>query len=845
MSNYTKIADMLSNTEYSVLHGWRNLPDKVDGDLDIVINPNHLNRLEGSLLSSKEGKLVQLLQHESSCYFFIFAHKNADGTEFLQVDAATDYKRNGFTFFTADQFIRRRYKWNSFWVSSPDSEFPYLLVKKILKGEAPDHQKERFSDLVSELGIKKSKRIAAGLFGKRLGYRTVHWIYSENWDKFDIHLPRLRRALIWQELKKNPLNPIKYWLMEAKRIVLRWKYPTGLFVVVLGPDGSGKTTLIDSLQAKLLKAFRSVSVFHLRPQIFGGNKDSKPVTDPHGKPARSAPVSIIKIFYYISDYILGYLLKIHFKLVRSSLVIFDRYYDDLSVDPLRYRYSGGSWLLKFCRFFVPKPDLYLILDVNENDLLSRKQEVSIEELRRQRAAYRRLAPKLNNAHIVDGSADKNRVLNDSCEIIVNHLHHRYVDRRKLWFEDDPYNSLDWLNSVLSPDNKKTMFKISDSKKINSSSEMRTYKKFKFLLLKDGRGYLFPNNRKLYSRALDIYNVQSKKAKLFKNISKFTGGYGFTKTVRLMISKELKNLERNKIYFLEYIKKVLKRDDIDFSISLGTPGPDRKPVIQILSSTGEVVGFVKLGTDYTNNLIQNEANTVAGLSRFSSDLFSFPELIDKGWWQNRFFAVLSSPKAKPKVAPQQLSPNHIEVLEELADINTTWMTLDESPFWTGLNEKIESLKDNNYFYTTIKSVLHKIQKKLNSSPLPFHMSHGDFTPWNTYLVGEKLFIFDWEYSDNKALPGRDLFHFILQTDFFLNKTSPTETYNKILSGFDSGLESSYWKKIGIEKDQALAILILYVLDRLASLVSQEDKKFNELRYFSSIVNQFNYADGESF
>ncbi|MGI9533994.1 MAG: hypothetical protein ACR2NW_03515 [Thermodesulfobacteriota bacterium] len=843
MSNYTGIAEILNNTEYSVLHGWQNLPDKLDSDLDIVINPTHLNLLERSLLEGKEGKVVQLLQHESSCFYFVLAHKNGSGLEFLKVDAATDYRRDGFTFFTADQFIRRRYKWNSFWVTSPNSEFPYLLVKKILKGNTPEHQKNRFYELVTELGIKKSKRLAANLFGKKLGYRIVSWIYADEWERIESQLPTLRRALIWHELKKNPINPLKYWLMELKRIYLRWNYPTGLFVVVLGPDGSGKTTLIESLKTQLLGAFRTADTFHLRPNILGRKKNDNPVTDPHGKPTRSYLISIIKAIYYVSDYILGYLLKIHTKLVRSTLVIFDRYFDDIIVDPKRYRYGGSSWLINFCNYFVPRPDLYLVLDVKENELMSRKQEVSMEELGRQRTAYRNLASKLKNAHIIDGSTDEKQVLNDASEIVMNYLHNRYIERRRIWFKEDPYSSLDWLNTILSPDNKKTMFNISESKMSNKSSEWGTYKKFKFLLLRDGRGYLLPYKRNLYSSALELYNVQSKKAKLFKRLSKLTSGFGFTKTVRLMISRDQKYAKLNKLHFFEYIKKELKRDDIEFSISLGTPGQDRKPVIQLLSHTGEVIGFVKLGTELTNNLIQNEVNTVARLSQISSEFFCVPEMLDKGWWHNHYYAIQSKPYAKLLSPPMELEPCHIGVLKELADLNTTWITLDKSIFWEELNENVVSIEDNLHLYKIIIKVLNKIENKLNELPLPFHMSHGDFAPWNTYLIGEKLFVFDWEYSEKQALPGNDLFHFVLQTNYLLKNAGPIETYNSILNGIENGLENSYWKKLGFGKDEALSLFILYVLQRIFSLITKEENNFEELSYFSKIITHYLYTDGE--
>ena len=389
MNDYTEIGEILKKTEYSVLHGWQDLPHNHSSDLDIVVSPEHLNVLEKSLRNFKDGKLVQLIQHESSGFFFVLSQRNGNGLEFLKVDAATDYRRNGYTFFSAEQFTRKRYKVDLFWVASPSMEFPYLLVKKILKGDTPEHQKIRFYELVSDLGIKKSKRIAASLFGKRLGYKLVSWIYANEWDIIDNRLPTLRRALVWHVIKRNPFNPLIYWIMELKRVLLRFLYPTGLFVVVLGPDGSGKTTLIENIQKELGDAFRRTDVFHLRPSIFGRRDSGQPVTNPHGKPPRSALLSAFKVLYYLSDYVLGYLLSVRTKLVKSSLLIFDRYYDDLLVDPRRYRYGGGKGLLRFLRKFVPKPDLLLVLDVPENDLLSRKQEVSKEELTRQKVAYRR------------------------------------------------------------------------------------------------------------------------------------------------------------------------------------------------------------------------------------------------------------------------------------------------------------------------------------------------------------------------------------------------------------------------------------------------------------------------
>src|SRR3990167_1052118 len=441
MNIYKDVENVLAGTEYAILHGWQSLPDRHDSDLDIAINPQHLYVLEESLVDFKSGKLVQMLQHESSCFYFIVAHKNGKGMKFLQLDAATDYRRNGLTYFSAEKLNSERQKWRGFWVASPETELAYLLVKKTLKGDTPEHQKKRLGYLTGKLGGKSSTDISTELFGKKLGPRVISWISDDAWNVLESNVPILKRALILETVRKDPLNPVKYWIKEVKRVIGRWLYPTGLFIVVLGPDGAGKSTLIEKLEQELSGAFRGTAKFHLRPGIFGKKDEGNPVTDPHGKPPRSYLMSILKIAYYLADYILGYLIKLYPKFVRSTMVVFDRYYDDILVDPARYRYGGPSTLVELMRYFIPKPDLILALDVSEEEILHRKQEVGREELIRQRKAYRDLAVKLPNAIILDSDQNQDKLAMDASEIIIDYLHQLYMMRRNHFFSTEDRKSV--------------------------------------------------------------------------------------------------------------------------------------------------------------------------------------------------------------------------------------------------------------------------------------------------------------------------------------------------------------------------------------------------------------------
>ena len=186
---------------------------------------------------------------------------------------------------------------------------------------------------------------------------------------------------------------------------------------MLGPDGSGKSTLIANIKERFCGTVTSVEVFHWRPFLIAGTADVRPVTDPHGQHIRPPWLSWTKIPYYVLMYGLGYLVRVRPHLARSALVLFDRYYDDLLVDPSRYRYGGPMPLAWWARRIIPRPDLVLVLDVPEEELLRRKQEVSLDELRRQRAAYSRLGAAFPAGFLIDASLPADAVARCACDII--------------------------------------------------------------------------------------------------------------------------------------------------------------------------------------------------------------------------------------------------------------------------------------------------------------------------------------------------------------------------------------------------------------------------------------------
>ena len=137
------------------------------------------------------------------------------------------------------------------------------------------------------------------------------------------------------------MNPIRNFLSEIARRRRRWFEPTGIFLVVLGPDGVGKSTLVGRLIEQLGPTFRRHRVFHFRPMLIAPQDETGvPTIDPHGVPPRGAIGSMARLLGLFADYWLGYLVLTRPLVARSGLVVFDRYFHDILIDSRRYRYGG-------------------------------------------------------------------------------------------------------------------------------------------------------------------------------------------------------------------------------------------------------------------------------------------------------------------------------------------------------------------------------------------------------------------------------------------------------------------------------------------------------------------------
>ncbi|MFZ0746111.1 MAG: hypothetical protein WAM85_17000 [Terracidiphilus sp.] len=419
---------------YCILSGYEGLPEWFDTDIDFMVDQEdfeHMPLIIEEVAHRTNTHLFQFVDHEFTARAFILISLSGPRLTKIQPDSASDYRHFGALWLRADEVLAaRRWHPRGFWIPSPAHEFAYYLIKRLNKREFGEQNGNRLHRLYTEDSDGCDRMIARFWKGKRqkaLGQMAG----SNDWAELQVHLEEFRRTMRRRTAESLPQKIIsnpKRALHHFSRIV----HPTGGWIALMGPDGSGKSLVIDAIRLQFSSVFRNVDCFHLRPGLLLRKAIAKgTVTDPHGQPPRGLVPSIAKVFYFAADYFLGYVLQITPALRCTRLIVFDRYFYDLLVDSKRVRYGGPGWLLRLAARIVPRPDLVILLDAPAEVLWSRKHEVPFEEVVRQRTGYLQVVRSLSSAVVVDAAQPVSDVIHDVNSAIVAHFEKRSASRLEL------------------------------------------------------------------------------------------------------------------------------------------------------------------------------------------------------------------------------------------------------------------------------------------------------------------------------------------------------------------------------------------------------------------------------
>jgi thymidylate kinase len=816
--------------ELCVLRNYEELPNSVGRDMDCIPSDDNFKALMGvfEMLAHDNGDGLIVIRR-GSVWLVNFVNQNGS---VLEIDAIPEIQGWwGAAYLSNEEIWASATREGDWWVPRPAHEaaigfFQHLLwggcykkkyVERLPALIAPEEEAEEFSRIIRER------------FGPQW-LRLLEWIKDKNVECIEASAAGLRKSLWAKAVRRDPLRTLSRFALivwrEGVITVRRW----GLFVVLTGPDGVGKTSIAKLLlEERYGGSFRKARYFHFRPPIGRGLDGLRPIparTQAHDLTLQPTlfdkVLSVPRILFNLLRFQLGYWLHVFPALLRQRVVIADRYFYNYLFFPESVRYFGPSWLARFCARLFPRPDLILALRADPEVIHSRKAELPVWAVREQLARLPMICS-LGEARVIDADRPMEDVI-QTCKKALMEIATRR-NGAALKQRSGCEEMLNWIGPILGADEEHVKLSASILTPPTKSEDKSWIEVAKIGIVPTGCSrLLIPiTSPRAAGNSLNVYNAQKPIARLGKVL--LSAGLRAGIAQRLLRDRASlcvragipPNLWKDHI-LQEYLRELFAVKSVAISVSLGTGDRYRKPTVQIMNQGGEILGFAKIGWDAeTIELVRNEEATLRNLENRSFSTARVPRVIHSGPWRSLYMFVSEAPGGRTARSDWKITRQHLEFLWELQQPKHHRSPLAGSKFIERLEWQIEGLKSAGFSedFHLLEGALESSYRRLGKSEVPFGMKHGDFVPSNILRAQEKLYVFDWEYAEEASPLGCDLFHFLVWTAVLLRGQSARQIYKDFTRpGPTHQAIKTYFQELGVPGEFIMPLLVLHLADILS-------------------------------
>lgn len=433
-------AELEKERKYCILRNYERLPEHVGDDIDILVQGED-KEVVNNIIIPLIGRLgwQYVIKYEKKGFTPIVCfHTDDETVDTLQLDIYTKFIWRGNRFINEDAILKSAFKYNDYWVASKGADVATTVMKELLgSGFVRKKYTQKIPSYITDIEEQENYITCFENIDEDLGILTREACLSGDLSNIN-KLAKVAK----QKIKKG--NKVLYYKESAIACLDRVKKmlkPEGKLVVFVGPDGSGKTTLISNIDIYLERFFpHNSKIYHRRYEIFpelrtghglssmkGKITSGKSNRDENFKTKGKVNRSLISklaawfvVMYYTLEYMVGSIMC-RILLQKRTLVLYDRYYYDHFVQPATRDLIWPA--RKLLLAFVKKPDVIIHLIASGETIYKRKQDLNAAEIDIQNQYMTKILCECKN--VVDISSEErnaNQVAADVFRVIVNKLY---------------------------------------------------------------------------------------------------------------------------------------------------------------------------------------------------------------------------------------------------------------------------------------------------------------------------------------------------------------------------------------------------------------------------------------
>jgi thymidylate kinase len=303
--------------------------------------------------------------------------------------------------------------------------------------------------------------------------------------------------------------------------------------------------------------------------------------------------------------------------------------------------------------------------------------------------------------------------------------------------------------------------------------------------------------------LKFYNVATPKARLFSIAVQLIFSLGLQ---RVFFKSVIGEMQRQSLLVPQFVPQ-----QPNWTIFTGTTGPNNKLILYIKGAKRS--SFFKIATSYNaETVIQRESESLQQLGELPITTFTVPSISFKEEGVIGLEDISEQTKRD-----HSLSDLHIKALQEIKTLTGSTLKVSDSAISQQTKTILADLIQTEDARVP-KGMLKKLailSAQLDQQTVQFAMGHGDFTPWNMYIKGKKLAIYDWELSHDALPVGYDAFHFILQQGILVERAS----WEKIKAEMERRIPTTFFGSAAQRETYLQLYLLIHVVRSLKIYTEQ--------------------------